>query len=258
MPILVSVPHGGSRVPEELRDRVRIGPAEVLDDGDAYTGDIYNVADQVRWFLKADVARAFVDLNRAEDDRPPGNPDGVVKSHTAYSEQIYQDGREPDAALVERLLSTHYRPYHELIKDVLKNYGTEILVALDCHSMAAYGPDMSPDPGMRRPVICLGNRHGQACPRKMMESLSECFQLVFGLDHTHVTMNRPFAGGYTTRTYGMKPVPWIQVEISRDLYLRPPYFDRESLSIDPGRLRELNSRFLQVLRLLTVWLGASG
>jgi hypothetical protein len=41
----------------------------------------------------------------------------------------------------------------------------------------------------------------------------------------------------------------VQVEMSRDLYLRPKYFDRHSLKIDHGRLAELNARFEEALRL---------
>lgn len=255
MPILVSVPHGGSKVPEELEDRIRIGPLDILEDGDAYTAEIYNVAGQVRWFVKADVARAFVDLNRAEDDRPPENPDGVVKSHTPHSVPIYRDGCEPGGREIEQLLARYYRPYHAAIREFLDEDGSGMLVALDCHSMAAVGPDIAPDPGRKRPAVCLGNVNGQACSREMIDNLAECFRLVFGLNHAQVTQNRPFTGGYITRTYGMKPVPWIQVELSRDLYFRPPYFDRESLSMHPGRIRELNSKFLEVLRHFVAWLS---
>ena len=42
---------------------------------------------------------------------------------------------------------------------------------------------------------------------------------------------------------------FIQVEMSRDLYLRPPYFERETMAIDPSRIRELNTKFEQVLQL---------
>jgi formiminoglutamase len=65
-----------------------------------------------------------------------------------------------------------------------------------------------------------------------------------------VKLNWPFAGGYLTRTHGANPIPWIQVEMSRELYLRAPYLDRETWKIDPARLRDLNSRFLTALELL--------
>ena len=250
LPFLVSIPHGGTQMPSEVEGMSCIGRADVLEDGDAFTREIYDVAEGVRFVLKADVARAFVDLNRAENDLPPANPDGVVKSKTCYNKPIYLPGREPDGPIVEKLLARYHRPYHRAIQQTLAEAGTDIILALDCHSMAAVGPDVAPDPGQRRPAFCLGNRHGETCPNEMAETLAGCLREVFGLGPSEVTLNRPFAGGYVTRTHGAGSVPWIQVEMSRDLYLRAPYFDEDRWDIDGRRLRELKASFLATLRLL--------
>lgn len=241
LPVLVSIPHGGTGVPPELADRVRIGPNDILADGDAFTGEIYDVADCVGLQLKAEIARAFVDLNRAEDDLPPGNPDGVVKSHTVFQKPIYLEDRQPDAALIERLLERYHRPYHGRIREALSDgrYGIEL--ALDCHSMLAVGPEISPDPGQTRPAVCLGNRNGGSCPPETLDSLADCFRRVFGLGESDVALNRPFSGGYITRTYGGDLVPWIQIELSRGLYMQGPAI------AEPERLTELNEMFQEVL-----------
>lgn len=247
LPILVSVPHGGSQVPEEVRDRVSVDQSQILADSDAFTQEIYNVADIVRYQIKADVARAFVDLNRGEGDLPPGNPDGVVKSQTVQGEPIYAAGRQPEPALVEQLLERYHRPYHRRIRKLLSEQPSMIELALDCHSMAAIGPALSPDPGKRRPAICLSNAHGQSCPEKILYDLGDCFRRVFNLGEQDVTLNQPFSGGYITRSYGGNPVPWIQVELSRDLYLRQPYFNHHSQIMDFDRLGELNAMFRKAL-----------
>jgi len=62
LPLLVSIPHGGTQMPSEVEGRCCISRADVLEDGDAFTREIYDVAEGVRFVLKADVARAFVDL----------------------------------------------------------------------------------------------------------------------------------------------------------------------------------------------------
>lgn len=247
LPVLISVPHAGTEVPPELEGKIDIGPLEILEDSDAFARQIYGV-DGVRFVLDTNVARAFVDLNRAEDDLPPANPDGVVKSHTSYGRAIYLPGHEPDAALVERLLDRYHRPYHRTIQAILADAGAGVELALDCHTMAPVGPDLSPDPGRRRPTVCLGNVRGRACPPETTDRLARCFARVLGLRDEEVARNRPFGGGHITRTYGGRPIPWVQVELSRDLYLRPPYFDRASLTMDPARLRELSAMFREVLR----------
>ena len=38
-------------------------------------------------------------------------------------------------------------------------------------------------------------------------------------------------------------VPWLQVEINRDLYLSERWFDYETLSMKTERLQELNTMF---------------
>ena len=111
-------------------------------------------------------------------------------------------------------------------------------------------PDIAPDCGQKRPVFCLGNRDGETCPMEVSEILADCLRQAFGLGETDVTQNRPFAGGYLTRTHGANPVPWIQVEMSRVLFLRPPFFDQETWDIDRNRLREVRECFKEALRLL--------
>ncbi len=98
-------------------------------------------------------------------------------------------------------------------------------------------------------MVCLGDADGQACDRHIVETLAQCFAGAFSLPAEEVTINEPFAGGYITQTYGKNPVPWVQVEISRDLYLRPPWFDYSTLSMDPARLARVNKMFETALRL---------
>jgi N-formylglutamate deformylase len=63
-----------------------------------------------------------------------------------------------------------------------------------------------------------------------------------------VTLNEPFSGGFITRTHGNNPIPWIQLEINRSLYLRPPWYDASKWTISKGRLAELSSVIVRVLR----------
>jgi len=247
LPLLISIPHGGSLVPPEVAARIDIETIDIFEDSDGYTTEIYGIEGHVRHVIKADVARAFVDLNRAEDDLPPANPDGVIKSHTSYRKKIYKPGREPGSELVQELLEKYYRPYHARIAELVGKPDQGIQLALDCHSMAAVGPDISPDPGRRRPAFCLGDRHGHACDPATTEALADSLRREFGLPEDEVSINRPFAGGYITRTYGSQPLPWIQVEMSRELYLGQEHFDKETLAVDRDHLERVREKFLRAL-----------
>lgn len=253
LPVLISIPHGGTQIPMELWDRVCLSPVDLLDDSDAFTRQIYGLGKHVYFEVQAKIARAFVDLNRAPNDRPPQNPDGIIKSMTCYQRPIYKIGDMPDETLANHLIKTYYEPYHRQIQQIQMKTSTSrrvaIELALDCHSMAAVGPAIAPDPGQKRPMICLGNRFHETSSSEMIETLADCFRQSFAVSAEDVAINEPFAGGYITRTYGAKPIPWIQVEISRALYLESPYFNRETLEMDPLRLRELNHMFAEGLRL---------
>ncbi len=247
-PVLLSIPHGGTEVPSEISDRVTISAKDQFEDSDACTREIYGLENEVLAQVQSPMARVYVDMNRSAEDRPPRNPDGVVKTQTCHGKIIYRSGRELDDAWTRRILDTYYFPYHQSITTALSEHaGLEL--ALDCHSMEKVAPVISPDPGQPRPLICLGTNHGKSCPPELADRLAECFREGFGLEDKDVVMNKPFAGGYITRTYGEGPLPWMQVEMNRSLYLSEPWFDAETLTVQPERLKQLNQNFRKTLSL---------
>jgi formiminoglutamase len=245
LPVLLSMPHAGKEVPAELDGRVVLSLRDLYDDVDIYSDQIYDLGDKVSQVIRAEVARSFVDLNRDAEDLPPTNPDGVIKTVNCYQKPIYRENRLPLDGLAGELLTRYYFPYHRAIRKALEE--REFSLALDCHTMAASGPPVGPDPGSARPLICLGNACGEACSFETTERLAACFAEAFGLPQEQVLINRPFAGGHITRTYGLKPTPWIQVELSRAMYL--PDSGSALPREDSKRLEELNSQFERALRL---------
>jgi formiminoglutamase len=204
LPILLSVPHSGLRVPDDARPYCILSPEQIAKDGDEGVAKIYDLANEVAAFVDTNVARAIVDLNRAEDDR---RADGVVKTHTCWNELVYDPF--PPEDVVVRLLDRYYHPYHARLEN---EFTADIRLGIDCHTMAAVGPPIGPGPGQRRPTVCLGDAHGETLPAGWTQRLAECFHESFDTD---VTVNQPFSGGYITRTHGRKR-PWIQLELTRD------------------------------------------
>ncbi len=246
-PLLISIPHGGVKIPREVEGKLKLDVNDLIEDSDAFTRQIYNIDTTARKIICADVLRAIVDPNRPPNDLPPANPDGVVKSHTCYNKKIYQDGWHKDAHLIDQLLTRYYDAYHDSIQKQITR--DDIRIAFDCHSMASQAPDIAPDPGMKRPVINLGNNHGKACDNKTTQKLANAFREVFRLGNEHVTINEPFAGGYITRRYGNQPIPWIQIEMNRCLYLDDRWFNPSQMEINENRLKVLNQRFKKVVEL---------
>lgn len=246
-PVLICIPHSGQQMPKELEGRVVINKKEVFEDSDAFTKEIYDLGSKVFSVISTEYARAFVDVNRNLDDLPPKVSDGLIKSMTCFERTIYSKGKEPDEKLTEELIENYYKTYHMKILNALHNPDLEL--ALDCHSMENFGPKISPDVGEERPTICLGNCSHKTSSKETITKLAKCFQESFELKSEDVKINNPFQGKYTTQTYGLKPIPWIHVELNRKLFLEKPWFDKDSLSIDKSRLNELNKMFEKALKL---------
>lgn len=247
LPVLLSIPHGGTRIPSELRDRLAIGEKEIFEDIDGFTRDIYDLEGKVQHVVKADIARTFVDPSRSESDLPPGNPDGVIKSHTCFGKIIYKKNQQPDTSETVVLIEKYYKPYHKKIQDIARKEGNSLAICFDCHSMAETGPAISPDRGQNRPLFCLGNAFGKSAPDEWMQRIKSCLAEAFELDESSVAINEPFSGGFLTRNYGNNPLPWIQIEMNRSMYLRQPWFDSETLTISKERTTDLNGRFLRAV-----------
>ena len=207
LPLLLSVPHAGLTVPPEAEPYCVLTEREIAEDGDEGAAVIYDLEAEVSAFQTTDIARAIVDLNRAEDDR---RRDGVVKTHTCWNVPVYREPLPED--VIERLLDRYHRPYHRRLSDLAA--ARRARLAVDCHTMAAAGPPVGPDVGQERPWICLGYGEG-TCPTPWIEALRDCFADLVG---PHVTINEPFGGGYITRHHAAE-MPWLQLEMSRAPFL---------------------------------------
>jgi N-formylglutamate deformylase len=208
LPLLLSVPHAGLVIPPEVSDICVLDEDAVIKDGDEGAAEIYlPLKNKVKALVTTDVARAIVDMNRAENDR---RKDGVVKTHTCWDVPIYSEPLSD--ILMETLLEQYYRPYHQDLVRLADN----VVAGIDCHTMAAVGPPVGPDPGLERPAACLSNADG-TCPLWWLESLSEIMELKM---KASVAINAPFRGGHIIRRHARK-IPWLQVELSRSPFLDP-------------------------------------
>ena len=201
LPVLISVPHSGVNVPPEVESYCCLNARQIIEDGDEGADEIYDVAAEAEAFITTDIARAVVDINRAQDDR---RADGVIKTHTCWNIPIYnQPLPEP---VIQTLLRKYYHPYHEQ----LSAWANNAKFGIDCHTMATYGPPVGPDPGQERPFVCLSNAN-ETFPKPWMERLAFCFQQIFNVE---ISVNMPFKGGFIIQSHTHE-MPWVQVEMSR-------------------------------------------
>lgn len=228
LPLLISVPHAGLDLPPAIAPFCLLTPDQIREESDGGARTIYGFADQVRGYLSTETARIIVDLNRSPRDR---RPHGVIKQRTFHDAPVYRQ-TVPDR-LVKQLLKDHYYPYHRRLRSMIASGG--FLLGVDCHTMAGIGPALAPDPGQKRPWVCLSNGHGGTCPTAWFEGLARALESCFD---GNVALNQPYAGGYITCHYGQF-MPWVQIELSREPFM------------SDGEKRE------QVLAGLRLWLAKS-
>ena len=268
LPFIVSIPHGGLTVPPEVADRCALTDEEIFDESDAYSRELYGVADIVLGEVTHDVARAIVDLNRPQEELPP-EADGAVKALTSFNRPVWRPDATPDLDLQMALLERRYHPYHRRLEELLEAHRGEVRLLIDCHTMSAKGPPAARDAGERRPLICLGNlgceegaagRSGRtSLPAPTIVRLRDIMEDLFisdpaAADETDlIALNRPFVGGHITSHYSSKGFRVVQIELSKALYLDDRWFDAGEGAIDEGRLMEINAKLRTTFTELASW-----
>lgn len=206
LPILLSVPHAGWKIPPKIQDICILTKKDILEDGDAGAVEIYYpLKEEVEAFVTTDIGRAIVDMNRAENDFWK---DGVIKTHTCWDVPVYST--YPSANTIANLITKYHRPYHEQ----LSSFAKTVKIGIDCHTMANVAPPIAPDSGKERPPVCLSNAES-SCPQEWIEFLAQFLSQSLGLP---VSINNPFKGGHIIRSHS-KEIPWIQLEYSRAPFL---------------------------------------
>jgi N-formylglutamate deformylase len=247
LPFALSIPHGGVETPEELREWVILTPDDQREDIDHLTREIFGVPEgMVATTLSFSTARTFVDLNRRPEAWGPLHPDGVVKSLTHTNRPVFS--HFPEDAVVQRMLDRLYHPYHQALANVVAD--PDIVLLLDCHSMAPYALPVSPDrPGQKRPLINLGHRGGSSAPLSLVQTLAEIMAEVYQVPRHEVVIDHPFNGGYITHTHCSPTSYAIQVEFSRAFYLGDQE-GRAQPALAPGTIGKWQDRFCRTLQLL--------
>lgn len=231
-PLVVSVPHAGTLIPEEERHRYALAPELLAADVDLFVDRLYAEAPALgATLISTPVSRFVVDLNRFADDLCPsvvlgssrntaagyyGNR-GVIWGVSTRGESIYRLPL-PREVHTERIAAYH-EPYHRLLEAELQRardaFGFAIL--LDAHSMPSVAKAAHPDAGERRADIVPGDVMGVSCAPALTQAVVGFWEE----RGRSVALNKPYRGGAITRRYGRPHdgIHAIQVEVNRGLYM---------------------------------------
>jgi len=231
--VVFASPHSGRAYSKAFLRRTALDEQSVRSSEDAFVDRLFESAPQAGApFIKAGVPRAYVDLNRSEDELDPALIDGaprqghnpriasglgVIPRVVANGQAIYSG----KLSLIEarNRIETIWRPYHAALQASLDEahlmFGEAVLI--DCHSMPHEAMDQVARRGIRRPEVVLGDRFGASADGAMVDRIEAAFTQA-GLV---VTRNTPFAGAYITQAYGRpgRGRHAVQIEIDRALYM---------------------------------------
>lgn len=243
-PLLISVPHAGTRLPRELHDRFT-DAARALPDTDWFVDRLYQPALAAgAGLIVARTSRYVVDLNRPPDDRPlyRSATTGLVPLTTFDGQAVYRNGQEPENTEIRQRQADCWRPYHRALVTELAaikaRHGRAVL--LDAHSIAGELPLLFD--GVL-PSLNLGSHDGASASSGL---IAKARGILAASGYSWVADGR-FKGGYITRCYGQpgRNVHALQLEISQRSYMqeRPPAWD----SALAESLGEVLERFVRTL-----------
>lgn len=222
--LVFACPHAGTYYPPSMNSCAPPRSIRMVEDA-AMDRLLANAPAAGAPLLVANFGRAYVDLNRAADDLDPaliqdcpaGPPNGKVLAGYGVLHRLSGDGaplydHRLSMEEVRRRLDLAYHPYHAQLADLMQTTraATGRALLVDWHSMPARAT------GPNGPDIVLGDRHGSSCDAYWTRTLRQLFEA----QGWTVGLNRPFAGGYATQTWGQPAEGFeaIQVEVNRKLY----------------------------------------
>jgi len=231
-PLVFNSAHSGRDYPERFLQMTRLDHLSIRQSEDAFIDEVFARAPHLGApLLRAHFPRAYLDVNREPWELDPtmfveplsercntSSPRvaaglGTLARIVAENKPIYRE--RLTLADARMRIEGIYQPYHRTLQRLLSESAAAfgVAVLIDCHSM----PRLSRSGDRLAPDVVLGDRYGTACAPALVDQIETLFTGA-GL---RVARNRPYAGGFCTRTYGRPQhgVHAVQIEVSRHLYM---------------------------------------
>ena len=230
-PLLISLPHDGSAIPEALAARMT-PEARRAPDTDWHVSRLYAFARALgASILVPAYSRYVIDLNRPPDDvslYPGQNTTGLCPLVRFSGDPVYLPGEAPTPEEIATRVEIWWRPYHDALREDLDRLrAAHGRVRLwEGHSIRGECPFLFEG---RLPDFNLGTAAGASCAPALQARLEAVLAAQAGGDWVS---NGRFKGGHITRHYGdpANGIDAVQLEISQRIYM-----DEDSFEYDEAR-----------------------
>lgn len=249
-PLLISIPHHGSRIPPEMAATMT-ADGRSSRDTDWFLERLYDLpeTEDASW-LVADWSRYVIDLNRpasGESLYPGQTTTGLVPTTCFDGANIYLDKGPSEAEVAERI-SQYWAPYHQQLQiEVNRLRGLHPrVVLLEAHSIASVVPRLFPG---KLPDWNLGTNRGASCDPTLLTAVEQA--ITQHSDFTQVSNGR-FVGGYITREYGnpSQEIHTLQIELSQATYL-----NEDTLQWNQEKALAAQQVLRSILQAIRTWLS---
>lgn len=221
-PLLVSIPHTGTEIPEEVDVQLSDGWL-ARRDADWGVDRLYDFAGAMgASVIRTAISRSVIDVNRDPSGQSlyPGQATtGLCPSETFDGEALYTAGNAPGEIEIGLRRERYYDPYHARLAHEIGRLRAKHgkIVLYDAHSIRSVIPRLFEG---TLPQFNIGTNGGRSCDTRLTAAVE---RLCDASGQSRVTNGR-FKGGWITRHYGdtANGVHAIQMELACRGYLREP------------------------------------
>lgn len=217
IPLIVSIPHTGTYITDDVRARLASDAMRALPMTDWHLHPLYDFLPELGvTVIHATWSRFIADLNR-----PPGGEalypgrfeTGIVARETFWGDTIWNE--PPTDGEIAQWKREVHAPYHAklaaLLDETRARFGRAVLI--DAHSVASRANRLHSE---LEDDIYLGNRDETTCGPWLIDSVQAAMEEA-GL---RVVRNHPYKGGYITAHYGAQDdVESLQIEMAQRVYM---------------------------------------
>lgn len=246
-PLIVSIPHAGTFIPDDLKKDMTPEALRVPDT-DWHMPRLYDfVSGMGATVISANYSRYVIDVNRPPDNAAlyPGQAKVSLCPDETFEGAVIYKANPPDEAETARRLKTYWQSYHdEMARQIArakKEHGYVVLY--DAHSIKGVLPRLFDG---RLPDLNLGTAKGASCAPGMEQA---AFSAAQAGPYTAI-LNGRFIGGYITRHYGdpAQDVHAMQMELVCENYM-----SEDDFQFAEDRAGKLRAVLQSVLESIVGW-----
>ena len=226
-PILLSIPHSGIEIPEEIQVRINLKAKRIHTDWEMDTF----IKDFPFTSISSKLSRYIVDVNRAKyTSKTSALP--IIPKYDEDGNSLFK--QYPSKAIQQQWLKEFYTPYYNAILEQLslKEQNFSKICLLDLHSYD--------DEYFETNKIIISTREHSTISKESLKFIVHCFEKAA----LSIQLDKPFKGGNIIPEVSKQPnVEAIQIEIPYSLYLHHNTLDATKSKILQEKLLQV---FLQI------------